>query len=586
MNTFTKRVLLVIMIMLCTIHLHAQHEAVPVGAPNQSRGRLSKLSEQEKERIFGNEQSWAQKYEARFRTAPPEVQKRILAEREDIQKRNKHYTVGYTSVSAGSVRKVTGLVGLPELMKVPHPHIVPSAPSQLSCLEESAQAGAAAVDMTDYGIVTPVRNQGGCGDCWAFGVTAALESAVLLANGNSGGVNNTTLALSEEQVLSCTGATDFAFGIVISGDDCGGGLSPSGANYVSDHSVVTNAAWPYAGSPNASQCNHYQSQSTQYKARDWGWICDPGAGGIFGEVAVLTGIQSSCFTPSNEAIKQAIIDHGSVAASFNVGGNCPGQPFCDYTGGVFDENNGTHYLSVPQVDHVIQIIGWDDSKQAWRIKNSWGPDWGENGFAWIAYNTSNIGSYAVWLDAEQYNNACIVPSGLTFKTLNVQITTGGDDARDNSELYATLDNGFEFCLKPSSSGPTPHCNLRNNVDQNGDNSWGNYFTNPHPQTFNLPQQASPKSMTITLISHPGSFQGADNWNMQSITVMGMDQNGGLHRMLYLGNPGDRNGNDCVARLKGLPNSQSVILSLDGTNTHRYLGGDANGQVSMCLNNGG
>lgn len=574
------------LMLVSPLNLPAQQQTAPVKAQVPA-GRLPKLTPQEKEKIFGNEQTWAQRHEARFNSAPPDVQKRILAEREDIQKRQKHYTVGYTTVSAIGYKAITGLQGLPQAMKVPlrHNPQVP-LPPQPSCLEESAQANAAAVDMTEYGIVTAVRDQGACGSCWAFATTAGLESAVLLANGNADGISNTTLALSEEQVLSCTGPTDFIFGIVISGDNCGGGLQPSAANYVSDHSLVTSTTWPYADATQSSSCNQYQSQATHYKAKDWGWICDPGSGGLPGEIAVLTGIQSSCFTPTNQAIKQAIVAHGSVIAGFNVGGNCPGQPFCDYTGGVFDENNSTSYLSVPVTDHVIQIVGWDDTKGAWRIKNSWGTDWGEGGFAWIAYGTSNIGSYAVWVDAEQYNNACIPPVALQYKSINVQITTGGDDARDNSELYATLDDGFEFCLKPSSSGPTAHCRLPKNVDQNGTNSWGNYYTNPHPQTFVLPREYTPKSMTITLISHPGFLQSADNWDMQSITVYGTDTSGNPHRLLDAGNPGDHHDNDCVARLKDSPNSQSVVLSLDGTNTHKYVGGKANNEVSNCSNNGG
>ena len=76
----------------------------------------------------------------RFKTAPAEAQKRILAERTDIQKRGKKYTVGYTSVSGpGVANKITGFVGLPPAMRTPHPHNAGTPPAQLSCLEESAQ---------------------------------------------------------------------------------------------------------------------------------------------------------------------------------------------------------------------------------------------------------------------------------------------------------------------------------------------------------------------------------------------------------------------------------------------------------------
>jgi C1A family cysteine protease len=530
--------------------------------------RLQKLTPADKARIFGTPQTWQQKYDTRFKTAPAAVQQRILKERADIASRKKRYTVGYTSMSGPAEKKIQ-LNGLPPVNKKPSPHTSPGTPVQPSCLEEAVQPSQSAVDMTDYAVVTPVRDQGGCGDCWAFGTTAALETAVLKANGNTPGVSNTALALSEEQVLSCTGPTDIIFGITISNDDCGGGLTSSGANYLDGHDIVTSATWPYVGATQTNQCSKYQSQKTNFKASNWDWVC---------------GMLSVC---SNQQLKQAIIDQGSVATSFNVGGDCPGQPFCDYSGGIFDENNSPRILGIAEVDHVMQIVGWDDSKGAWRVKNSWGTDWGENGFAWIAYNTSNIGSYAVWVNADQYNDACKVQAGLKFTKIAVQITTGGDDARDNSEVYATLNNGFEFCLKPSSSGPTPHCKLPRNVDQNGVNDWGNNYTNPKPQTFNLPaQDESLQSMTISLVSHNGTLQSDDNWDIQAMTVIGYDQSGTEHRLFTLGSPDNKNGNDCFARLKHSPNSEGVTVSLDGTNKHTYSGGKENGEVSNCQNNGG
>ena len=53
-----------------------------------------------------------------------------------------------------------------------------------------------------------------------------------------------------------------------------------------------------------------------------------------------------------------------------------------------------------EVNHGVTLVGWDDSKQAWRIKNSWGPGWGESGYMWIAYNTNKIGYGASWVQAK------------------------------------------------------------------------------------------------------------------------------------------------------------------------------------------
>jgi len=50
-------------------------------------------------------------------------------------------------------------------------------------------------------------------------------------------------------------------------------------------------------------------------------------------------------------------------------------------------------------DHIVTIVGWDDSKKAWLIRKSWGTNWGMNGYGWLGYDSSNIGYDACWIDA-------------------------------------------------------------------------------------------------------------------------------------------------------------------------------------------
>lgn len=96
-------------------------------------------------------------------------------------------------------------------------------------------------------------------------------------------------------------------------------------------------------------------------------------------------------------IKKALCDHGPLATAVFVD-----APFQYYTGGVFDE----HTQQFNWINHGVTIIGWDDTKGAWLIKNSWGPGWGETGgygtskgYMWIAYNTNNVGIATAWVDA-------------------------------------------------------------------------------------------------------------------------------------------------------------------------------------------
>ncbi len=93
--------------------------------------------------------------------------------------------------------------------------------------------------------------------------------------------------------------------------------------------------------------------------------------------------------PSVEQLKRALIEHGPVVAPI-VYDEC----LANYRGGVFNENDNG------MVNHVVLLIGWDDTKQAWLIKNSWGTEWGEKGFGWIKYGSNNIGVFAAWIDTD------------------------------------------------------------------------------------------------------------------------------------------------------------------------------------------
>ena len=94
------------------------------------------------------------------------------------------------------------------------------------------------------------------------------------------------------------------------------------------------------------------------------------------------------FPPTVEQLKTALIEHGPLVAPIYYD-----ECLYNYKGGVFNENDlGT-------VNHVVLLVGWDDAKGAWLVKNSWGEEWGEKGFAWIRYGSNNIGVFAAWIDA-------------------------------------------------------------------------------------------------------------------------------------------------------------------------------------------
>ncbi len=195
---------------------------------------------------------------------------------------------------------------------------------------------------------TPVRDQGACGSCWAFGTVGPLESAILLKDGVS-------RDLSEQYLVSCN----------IDGWGCDGGW------WAHDYHE-----WKYP--PSETTAGAVYEADFRYTATDA--PCN-GPYTHHEKIADWVFIGSESAVAPVDAIKQAIVDHGPVSAAV-----CVNTDFQGYTGGVFNPTRPCR-----QINHAIVLVGWDDSKGAWLLRNSWGPDWGEDGYMWIAYGKSQVG---------------------------------------------------------------------------------------------------------------------------------------------------------------------------------------------------
>jgi len=143
--------------------------------------------------------------------------------------------------------------------------------------------------------------------------------------------------------------------------DCNGGLWPN------DMLVTTGSAlescFPYVAS--AVPCN--TSCSTPYKIQSWAFVTQ------------------DYVVPATDLIKQAIYTYGAVQAGVYVD-----RTFQYYTSGVMNKcAKNPRYTN-----HAIILCGWDDTLGAWRLKNSWGTGWGEQGFMWIKYGCNRVGEGA------------------------------------------------------------------------------------------------------------------------------------------------------------------------------------------------
>jgi len=293
-------------------------------------------------------------YNKREKKAPETIKKKLKSMRTHIKAKKLTFGVGYTTALDFSKKQITGAkvpAGLPKLAKeqnVLAAKFLKSAPS----LKEvpACSASAHSFDLRIAKGATGVRDQGACGSCWAFATHGAFEGSYRV-------VNKVAIDSSEQATVDCSRY----------GKGCNGGWWAFGDFIKKGNS--TEASYPYTATRGKCQ----RKIDRIYKASAWGYV-DP-----------------SRAIPSVNKIKQALCKYGPLAVAVNVT-----DLFQAYIGGVFNEKDLT------TVNHGVTLIGWDDSKGAWLIKNSWGTGWGntcggtERGYMWIAYGSNNIGYGAAW----------------------------------------------------------------------------------------------------------------------------------------------------------------------------------------------
>jgi C1A family cysteine protease len=204
------------------------------------------------------------------------------------------------------------------------------------------------VDWRNYNglnYVTPVKNQGGCGSCWAFATTAALES-FFLRQENLPGQNED---FAEQVLVSCSGA-----------GSCGGGYIDQASNFIRDTGLPPEMDYYYTGSNGSCATAAAGWQQAAYQIGAWSYVC---------------------VSPSVTAIKNALVTYGPLVTMFQVYGD-----FLSYKSGIYSYATGS-YLG----NHCVLIVGYDDVNQCFMVKNSWGTGWGEAGSFNIAYSECSDG---------------------------------------------------------------------------------------------------------------------------------------------------------------------------------------------------
>jgi len=183
-------------------------------------------------------------------------------------------------------------------------------------------------------VLTPVKDQGHCGSCWAFSATEQIETDVALATGK-------LYTLSPQQITSCD-KTD---------GGCNGGNTETAYKYVEKAGLEAESSYPYkSGRSQRSGTCEYSSSKTVVSISNYKTVSKSKRS----EGKMMTQIQESPISVCVDASK-----------------------WQTYRRGVLGKSCGT------SLDHCVQAVGYNSADNYWIIRNSWNTDWGVDGYIYV-----------------------------------------------------------------------------------------------------------------------------------------------------------------------------------------------------------
>jgi cathepsin L len=247
------------------------------------------------------------------------------------------YTLGYTEFADLTFDEFKATYG-----QLRRPKNMWRGATYLGRHKVSGKTRPTSVDWSQQGAVTPIKDQGQCGSCWAFSSTGSLEGRGQIASGQ-------LVSLSEQQFVDCAGS----FG----NQGCNGGLMDNAFQYAESNALCTETSYSYTGTAGtcaASSCTTAPFSVSGYK---------------------------DVTKDDTDALLDAVAE-GPVSIAVDAA-----SAWQLYTGGIMKGTCGA------SLDHGVLAAGYgtDNGVDYWKVKNSWGSSWGEDGYIRLVRKKSAVG---------------------------------------------------------------------------------------------------------------------------------------------------------------------------------------------------
>lgn len=223
--------------------------------------------------------------------------------------------------------------------------------------------------------LSPVRDQGDCGGCFAFSAIAVTEAAIRIANNDY----NMDIDLSEQYLIS---DCDYYSGYGEDSGSCCGGYSYEGLDFIMNEGVPDEACMSFTDGDNCECEEDYgctgefhigevvcSNTTCSDRCSDW-------------EDRLVKLDEIGYVENDRESIQQALREYGPLAGAMLYEEDDQ-----------FDENGiyrCQNYIDTEDLLHEIVIVGYNDNEEYWIIRNSWGPDWNGDGYFKLGYGECGI----------------------------------------------------------------------------------------------------------------------------------------------------------------------------------------------------